>query len=172
MVKDNGFSRFTSTGDPAENSGNQVKLNELLNEMFEAQKVLFGENYVRGYKGGIELPSAFFKEYEHDIRQSIIEKTESVLKLADQDLRLFHKVMSGFFESVVKGIIERIHETKREVGKIRYNIYLVGGFGGTKYVEMFVREEFERDKLKCSSSGTSICCSERCSIVQKEPRAD
>lgn len=118
LVKDNGFSRFTSTGDPAEISGNQVELNELLNEMFEAQKVLFGENYVRGYKGGIELPSAFFKEYEHDIRESIIEKGESVLKLVDQDLRLSHEVMSGFFESVVKGIIERIHETKREVGKI------------------------------------------------------
>ena len=112
LVKDNGFSCFTSTGDPAENSGNQVELNKLLNEMFEAQKVLFGENYVRGYKGGIELPSAFFKEYEHDIRQSIIEKTESVLKLVDQDLRLSHKVMSGIFESVVKGIIERIHQTK------------------------------------------------------------
>ena len=147
LVKDTEFDRFVSTESQVVNSRNQFILDVLLKEKFEMQKKVFGEDN-KNYKGGIELPSAFFKTYEHDLIQSILDDDDSAVELVDQDLRISCKVMSSFFEDIVKGIIERISETLEEVGNIRY-IYLVGGFGGTKYVERIVKENFEKKGIKC-----------------------
>ena len=147
MVKDPGFDRFVSTNDQVINSRNQFILDLLLKEKFELQKKVFEKND-KNYKGVIELPSAFFKTYEHDLMQSILDDDDSTVELVDQDLRLSHKVMSSFFKDVVKGIIQCIRETLKEVGNIKY-IYLVGGFGGTQYVEKVLKDEFDKDSIKC-----------------------
>ena len=63
LVKDTEFDRFVSTENQVVNSRNQFVLDVLLNEKFELQKKVFGEDN-KNYKCGIELPSAFFKTYE------------------------------------------------------------------------------------------------------------
>ena len=148
MVKDTEFHRFTSTPDQLTNSRNSYILDLLLNEKFEMQKKVFNEDDTN-YKGGIELPSAFFETYEYELLQSILEDNhDSAVELVDQDLRISHKVMSGFFKDVVKGIVQSISETLKDVGNIKY-IYLVGGFGGTKYVQKVIKEEFEKNDIRC-----------------------
>ena len=147
LVKDNEFDRFVSTANTVINSRNMFVLDVLVNEKFEMQKKVFGEDE-KHYRGGIELPSAFFKTYEHDIVQSMLDDDDSAVELVDQDLRISGEVMSSFFEDVVNGIIECISETLQEIISIKY-IYLVGGFGGTKYVQKVVKEKFEKEGIKC-----------------------
>ena len=147
IVKDIKFDRYFSTADPVINSRNQFTLDVLVNEKFEMQKKVFKESD-KAYKGEIELPSTFFKTYESDLLQSILENTDLTVDLVEQDLRISHKDMSEFFKDVIDGIISCIRNTLEEVRNISY-IYLVGGFGGTKYVENIVREEFEKNGIKC-----------------------
>ena len=149
LVRDNGFSRFVSTDDEEVNAKNRACINELVNENFEKQKRVFGEkdDISSGGKLSIKLPYEFLEVYASDLRQSIAENGESQVQLVGQHLRISYEKMSEFFQPVKKGIIKCIHDTLKDVRQIE-KIYLVGGFGGCKYIFRVIKEQFGSTNLK------------------------
>ena len=147
LVHDNGFESFISTPNVRENLENKVILNELLNDKFEKKKRLFGDRTTAG-KLSIELPNNFMSTYLHDLKQGIAENGESMVKLVDQDLRISHAQMETFFKPVITGIIKCIDETLNDIQNPE-KIYLVGGYGGCRYVVRAIQERFESKGLKC-----------------------
>ena len=149
LVRDTGFDRFVGTPNVTTNAKNQVYLNELLYESFERQKKVFGDKGEMSSSGklSIELPSSFIKTYLADLRQGVAESGESLVKLMGQDLRLSHELMSTFFEPAIEGIVNCIRQTLNEVSKVD-KIYLVGGFGGSKYLVKTIQEKFKSKGLK------------------------
>jgi hypothetical protein len=141
------FGQFLSTHDKIKNSTNQNVLDQLINEQFEVQKKIFGEMFQK-YKGSIELPCVFYSTYKHVLMQGVDEKGESMVKLVDQDLRISKEAMSGLFSKVVDGIVKCINTVLRELENIEF-MYFVGGFGGSKYVEKVISEEYKKKGIQC-----------------------
>ena len=149
LVRDNGFSGFVSTPDEEINAKNRACINELVNENFEKQKKVFGEkdNISSGSKLSIKLPYEFLEVYSSDLRQSIAENGESQVQLVGQHLRISYEKMSELFQPVKEGILKCIHDTLENASQIE-KIYLVGGFGGCKYIFRAIKEEFGSTNLK------------------------
>jgi molecular chaperone DnaK (HSP70) len=150
MVRDKGFHRFVSGHSEIVNAKNRVYMNELLNENFEKQKKIFADKGggTTSRKLSIELPAQFYKTYMHDLMEGVAEKGESLVKLVGQDLRLSHELMDSFFQPVKEGIIECINDILVDVNKIE-TIYLVGGFGGSRYISRTIQEEFRSRSFTC-----------------------
>ena len=149
LVRDSSFERFVSTSDEIANAKNQVFVNELLYENFERQKKVFGEKDDMSTTGrlSIELPYEFIETYFYDLKQGIAERGESLVQLVGQDLRISGELMSTFFHPVKEGIIKCIRETLDSVNQIE-KIYLVGGFGGSRYMFRAIEEHFKSTNIK------------------------
>ena len=142
LVQDIGFSRFLHTPDESKNAKNKVYLNELLNESFERQKKVFADaDEESSDMWMIELPTPFIREYIHDINEGVAREGESAVQLVDQDLRISNNLMRQFFKPVVNGIVACIREVLVEVSQVK-KMYLVGGFGGSRYIQRCIRREF------------------------------
>ena len=144
LVEDPGFSRFISTSDPVKNSKHWCILGELMNEKFEEQKKLFGEYFKKKYIGSLDLSPLFCKTYK-DLSP---QKSESIIDFEDQELRISHELMSTLFEKTSNGIIACIDSTLENVDNIQ-KIYLVGGFGGSKYIKHLVTEKYKGRGIEC-----------------------
>ena len=136
LVQDNGFSRFLCTPDEKKNAKNRVYLSELINENFERQKMVFAEADVECDDSMVlvELPTPFIQEYIDDLNEGVCGKGEDVVQLVDQDLRISYKLMHTFFKPVVDGIIACVRDVLDEIPQVT-KIYLVGGFGGSRYIQ-------------------------------------
>ena len=147
LVNDKGFSMYLQSRDPVINAKHSADLNELVNKIFEDQKVFFGRKGGVGArpdsKLSIRLPVSFFYMYKDNINNSI--KRMKGLKLVDQDLRIEYSMMADLFQPVVKGMLECISQTLREVDETVDTIYLVGGFGGSHYIYKRITERFGND---------------------------
>ena len=147
LVNDKGFSKYLQSRDPVTNAKHSANLNGLVNMIFEEQKVFFGRKGGVGSRPDskltIRLPSSFFYMYKDDINNSIKRMKDTRLGLDDQDLRIEYSMMADFFQPVVEGMLECISQTLREVNVD--TIYLVGGFGGSKYIYKRITERFGND---------------------------
>ena len=143
LVQDIGFYRFLCTSDEAKNAKHKVYLNELLYDYFERQKKAFADadEESSSEMWMIELPTPFIREYIHDINEGVKREGESVVQLVDQDLRISKELMRQFFKPVVNGIVACIREVLVEVSQVR-KIYLVGGFGGSRYIQSHTSKQF------------------------------
>ena len=146
LVDDKGFSKYLQSKNPVTNAKHSTDLNELVNRIFEDQKVIFGR---RGGVGSrpdskltIRLPFSFFDMYKDDISNGIRRMKGSRLRLVDQDLRIEYSMMTDFFQPVVEGMLECMSETLREMEANIDTIYLVGGFGGSQYIYKRITEKF------------------------------
>lgn len=150
LVHDIDFERFIGTPDEVVNAENEVCLNELLNESFEISKTTFGDedNTDSTDKLTIELPYEFLETYKHDLKQGIVDYGEDQVQLVGQDLRISYRLMSKFFEAIKEQIIRSIASVMEDVKKIEA-VYLVGGFGGCKYMENAIQEHFNGKNIKC-----------------------
>ena len=145
MVQDNGFSRFLCTPNAQKNAKNIVYLNELLNENFERQKMIFAESDDESNDSMllIELPTSFIQEYIDDLTEGVRRKGEAVIQLVDQDLRISYELMRTFFKPVEDGIITCINDVLSEVPQVK-KMYLVGGFGGSRYLQNKIQMGFSQ----------------------------
>ena len=151
LVKDKGFSRYLETGDPLTNAKRSAELNELVNKTFEEQKVMFGKrSEVASKPGSLRLPltGTFFDVYKCDIDRGIKRMQDSQLKRNRQDLRIEYSKMADFFQPVVKEIPDLIvkcmgkmfentdeEKIKFDIVEIKFDtIYLIGGFGGSRFI--------------------------------------
>ena len=144
LLQDKGFELFFTTSDECANAKNRAFINKLINENFEKQKVLFGDKEQSAETGmlSVELPYEFLETYHLKLQEGLRAMGGSVAKLVGQDLRISYDLMAKFFEPVRDGIIQCIEQTLEEVEEKIEKIYLVGGFGGCKYLFREIKAKF------------------------------
>ena len=141
IVNDPGFSKFLDT---EEQSQRMASLNNMFYNEFEKQKVLFGRckteeiaislpKMVVGFYGKV-LAKAVKKmsgiEYDEDMNDTLYIDKEVV------ESQLFGPALDG----IIKCTLEAIEDNEYKVN----TFYLVGGFGGCKYVHKKVTAAIER----------------------------
>ena len=140
LVQDFQFKKFLCTGDESENAKNKACLSELINKNFEEQKMIFAnkENVTTRRRLLVELPHEFFNTYEDSLKKM----SDPRIQLVGQDLRISSELMAEFFEPIRDGILECIARTLKDIEEKIEKLYIVGGFGGCKYLSKAVRERF------------------------------
>ena len=128
LVNDPGFSKFLASGD---RSQQMAALNKTLYREFEDQKLLFGQGKMNEIS--ISLPSKFVKIYDKELENEAkkkigIEYEDDILYIDKEvvESQLFGPALDG----IIKCTLEAIEENEYKVN----TFYLVGGFGGCKYV--------------------------------------
>lgn len=141
LVNDKGLQRLLSTDDESANTRNQAALNELLNETFEEQKKMFGnqEHETRYNRLQFEFPYDFWETYRSDCKKSTHDEE---VEVGRQKLRIPYAMMAKFFEPVRDGILESITQILEKIKEKVETFYLVGGFGGCRYLFRAIGEKF------------------------------
>ena len=146
LVNDEGFSRYLQEEDPVTNAKHSADLNELINETFEEQKIIFGNKGGVGARANsklaIRLPHTFLEVYKDDIDHGIRKMDSSQLEQVGQDLRIKYSMMADLFKPVVEGMVDRMSQTLTDVEANVDTIYLVGGFGGSHYIYKVITKQF------------------------------
>ena len=138
LVNDPGFSKFLASGD---RSQQMAALNRTLYREFEDQKLLFGQGKMNEIS--ISLPSKFVKIYDKELENEAkkkigIEYEDDILYIDKEvvESQLFGPALDG----IIKCTLEAIENNEYEVN----TFYLVGGFGGCKYVHQKVTAAIEK----------------------------
>ena len=128
LVRDPGFKRFEASGKYP--SKQKAIINSILYDEFEGQKILFGQCKIKDIVVDLPKFAAFYDD----------ELTEEVMQIdgidyEDDSLYINREIVeSKLFGPAVNGIldctVEAIKGTKHKIN----TFYLVGGFGGCKYV--------------------------------------
>ena len=128
LVNDPGFSIFLASSD---RSQQMAALNKIFYREFEDQKLLFGQGKTNEIS--ISLPSKFAKIYNEALEKEAMKMTgidyEDDTLYIDKEVvesQLFGPALDG----IIKCTLEAIEKNKYKVNAF----YLVGGFGGCKYV--------------------------------------
>ena len=137
-VSDPGFTRYVNTLNQTTNAKHKADLNNLLRSTFEKQKRLFGSKGRAGTKVVVQLPYTFLEVYGDDLQKGLSDE----IKLQRQDLRISCTAMTRFFQPVVDGILRNIAQALQDVEVRIETIYLVGGFGGCRYIYEAISEKF------------------------------
>lgn len=140
LVDDKDFSNFLNTSNEVTNAANKAYLNELVNETFEKQKQIFGNKGSKTGKISIQLPFSFMQVYSTKLQTSIQQLND--VELSQTTLRLAYTKVEEFFCPIVDGLVKCISETLERVHANIDTIYLVGGFGGSRYVYNAIKERF------------------------------
>ena len=150
FVDDPEFSCYIQSGSPEKEARHKADLNELLYATFETQKRRFGSGDGRdSYL--IEFPRSFVKLYE----DSLVKKGKTLKKAGDKSvrveddgevMRIRKSKMAEFFQPAIDGIIFLIesHLQKSKSARTIDTIYLVGGFGGCKYLRNQLQEVIKK----------------------------
>ena len=153
IVDDEDFAKFTSVGDARKCIANRAAINKLIYNEFEQEKVRFGENVgnIRELKDAhgldketsITLPGSFIEYYQEDrIRVGIAEYPG--VNLDDDVLYMTYQKMAELFQPTIEGIIEYTMAALEHLQRQIKNIYLVGGFGGCRYVHGKIIERLKK----------------------------
>ena len=142
LVDDIEFKKFTS-------SGNTDKFNALISYLlyteFEAQKLQFGSKDISEL--AIDLPSKFVKFYTSSRIETAVEGVCGVT-FEDDTLRCErHFVENELFGPVLEGIISCVLDTIKNLHVQFEVIYLVGAFGGCKYVYEKIQEKIHTGRI-------------------------
>ena len=149
LVQDPDFSSFLS-------SGNQIQhraiLNKLLYHEFELQKYQFGNRNLHDDEMIIDIPNDIIKFYGAG---KLRERAESVPGVEFDNDSLYIKkevVEETFFGPPVNGIISLMMAILDNYDHHIDTMYLVGGFGGCKYLYETLRREIHKkfSRTTCS----------------------
>ncbi|XP_011407516.1 PREDICTED: heat shock 70 kDa protein 12A-like [Amphimedon queenslandica] len=141
IVGDPEFKTFLHT---EKRSQHMAALNNMLYNEFEKQKILFGQQ--KSNVIAINLPKMFAKHYEEALAKGV-KNMPGVEYDEDMDDTLFIEkdvAESQLFGPAIKGIIDCTLKAIEENGYKVYTFYLVGGFGGCKYVHEKVSAAIEK----------------------------
>jgi len=142
LVGDKDFSEYVATSDESINASNAAYLNELVNDTFEKQKLLFAKKEEQGSKVSVHLHISFMEVYEARLKRGIQVLKDSRIELSGVDLRIEYSKMEEFFKPVVSGILQCIAEVMKSLEDRIKMVYLVGGFGGCPYLYKAITEHF------------------------------
>lgn len=144
LVSNPGFSKYLNTGSSQANAKNNADLNYLVNDTFESQKQIYGgrqDPHASG-KLGIRLPFSFMLTYAADLQKGLRQYSPSEVQLSGQDLRVSYPQMQKFYKPIVDGLLSCMARTMSEVETKIEAVYLVGGFGGCRYIYTAIKDRF------------------------------
>ena len=128
LVRDSDYKKFLASG---EQSKQMVMINSILYDEFESQKILFGRR--KSKEIAVKLPTKFATCYNKEIVAEV-KKMEGI-EYDDDTLYINESAAeSQLFGQTLEGIIECIEEAIKKGDKKIVTFYLVGGFGGCKYI--------------------------------------
>ncbi len=142
LVSDSGFLKYCNTGSAQRNAKHKADLNCLINDTFEKQKKIFGSRDSRSGKLGVHLPYSFMTTYQADVQRGLLQYNRSEVQLNGQDLRMSYTKMGEFFKPVIDGVLSCMARTLNEVEARVESVYLVGGFGGCRFIFTAIHERF------------------------------
>ncbi|XP_019856531.1 PREDICTED: heat shock 70 kDa protein 12A-like [Amphimedon queenslandica] len=138
IINDPGFKKFIASGDYTKN---QATLNKIIYNEFEKQKVLFGQGKTEEI--AVEFQINFVKFYEKALYQGV--KKMSGIEYEDDTLYIGKSVIeSKLFGSAIQGIIDCTLLAIEKIDNNTNTFYLVGAFGGCKYIHEKVSPAIER----------------------------
>ena len=141
IVSDPGFEKFIASGDRTKT---QATLNYVVYNEFEKQKVFFGQGKTEEI--AVALPRIFVKFYEKALIKGV-KKMSGIDYDPDQfdTLRIDKSVTeSKLFGPVIQGIIDCTLSAIEKIDTNTNTFYLVGAFGGCKYVHEKVSAGIKR----------------------------
>ena len=152
LLGDEDFANFISIANVNKCIANRAAINKLIYNEFENEKVKFGKNVgnirelrdAQGLitKASITLPSSIIDYYQEDrIRLSIAEHPG--LTLNDGVLCMSYQKMAEMFEPTIDCIVNCILTILEQLQVQIETIYLVGGFGGCRYVHSKITESLQ-----------------------------
>ena len=146
VVDDRDFRQYLHVPDAQLQQQHKADLNKLIYESFEEQKIFFGDedNDEKRNPAEIVLPKSFVKFYkEEKLEKAINEKHRDIAELDGNLLYVEPQKMKEFFQAAIEHISRyaflALERVKQEVGKLEA-IYLVGGFGGCKFVKKTIQD--------------------------------
>ncbi|XP_011402427.1 PREDICTED: heat shock 70 kDa protein 12A-like [Amphimedon queenslandica] len=140
IVSDPGFEKFIASGDCTKN---HATLNKIVYTEFEKQKVLFGQGKIEEI--AVELPRIFLRFYEEALIEGV-EKMSGTDYNPDENDTLYideSVVESKLFGPAIQGIIDCTVAAVDKINNCPSTFYLVGAFGGCKYVHEKVSAALE-----------------------------
>ena len=152
IVDDPDFESFLSVADHRKKVNHKANLNRIIYNEFEQQKLVFGETVaeeddlldVSGYDKEIciLLPPSFIEHYGDDVIQRGADCIKGV-QFDDDTLYISYGKVAELFQPAIDGIIQcTLSALKGLEGEVD-TIYLVGGFGGCKYVHAEIKSAIE-----------------------------
>jgi hypothetical protein len=156
IVKDKNFSRLKSPSNPGETGRHQAMLNQLLYKEFEEEKVAFGERCTNEISSSthkddtdemrIQLPALFIRTYSTElIERGIRDLQDDRIEFDDDTLYLKYGKAKELFKPAVLNIIHSIKSVMSNLTCKVDVIYLVGGFGGCKYMYHVIKQSLPTD---------------------------
>ena len=149
ICNDENFTKFLAEGD---RSQRMATLNTILYNEFEKQKVLFGQGMTNEI--AISLPKPFARFYKQFLEAVVKEGIEYDKDMNDTLYVNKEVVEKELFGPAIDGIIDcTVAAIKENEFKVS-TFYLVGGFGGCKYVHQKVSAAIQKlyasKDLKCN----------------------
>ena len=155
IVSDPNFDQFLNRN-PTSFATHKAVLNQLLYKEFEEEKVKFGEKYVNAHtrqyetrtdkeEAKINLHKKFVQFYTPEVIEEGCERLShnGEIQYDDDTLYITYSEFEQLFKPAVKGIVDcTLNSLSRLEGKID-TIYLVGGFGGCKYIHGQVKDAID-----------------------------
>ena len=140
IVNDKGFYKFLSG---SKKKMNEALLNKIVYKEFEEEKKKFGELGLNATTKDdvmtLELPSGFCKEYSNIMNDRCCDG----VKFDEDDDLLdisYRTVTKKLFKKTIDAIIAAFESALHSVNDVD-TVYLVGGFGGSKYVHETLQTE-------------------------------
>ena len=138
LVQDKGFASFIIKFGP---TCAKAILNKLCYEEFEDRKKIFGDVTADINELVLTLPRAFTKFYGNDKLKNGGERLK--VKLCPQQKVMhinYDLVEEKIFQSTIDGIVACMRAAFKELTSKINTVYLVGGFGGCKFVRQKIEE--------------------------------
>ena len=135
LISDSNFKQYIKTECKTKNATHQTELDSIIHEAFESQKTLFGDKDLsEDEEIAVDLTYTFLEQYKDKLLEALRDaNNKKCASYVGGSLRLKYEKVKTFFNPVVKGIIESIQKVLNDVPEIEA-IYLVGGFGGCRYI--------------------------------------
>ena len=146
LVNDPDFKQYLNVSDVQLQQQHRADFNKLVYESFEQQKILFGseDNDDKRVPAVITIPNSFGKFYKQEkLEAAIRAKYHDVAELDGLVLTIQPQKMKEFFQPAIDQIRRyaflALEKVKQEVGNLEA-IYLVGGFGGCKFIKKAMQD--------------------------------
>ena len=127
----------------------KATLNRIFYEKLEEQKKIFG-NVTQGLKRvALSLPRAFTKHYGNNIPQKSKKMNTSMHYNPENDsLTIEYNLLEEVFQFTINKILECVRAAFDELKPNGVDtVYLVGGFGGCKFVSQKIEEAIRQHRM-------------------------
>ena len=169
LIDDPNFLKYLhASRDSETTTKNAADLDVIMYQLFEDQKLIFGEKGICSDEALIMLPYSFMMTYENDLKRGVKTLNSPHVQLSGNELSISYQKMEEFFSDAITNIVTCVTECVREVERKHTleSVFFVGGFGGCKYLHDEVKKTFNsriktycpRDHKTAVVSGAILFC--------------